>query len=228
MDPLVRTPPNPLMSALLPADFNPSQITKENMTNLTTIAEDGKLVFLLHNVFSPTECENLIRISEATGYTQALLHVGSGKQILVKEHRDSLRVLIDDFQFAESLLQRVLPHLPGEFNGEKLVEVNERLRFLRYDPGHKFNPHCDCTYVRPDLSARTLITMMVYLNENFEGGETTLLDRRSGARIPVVPKTGMVLVFEHNILHEGSIVMAGQKYAIRTDVLYTRNACWDD
>lgn len=224
---MVKTPSIPLVSALSPTDFDSSQVTKE-MVNLATIAEDDRLVFRLHNVFSSTECENLIQISEEAGYTQALLHVGSGKQILVKEHRDSLRVLIDDFQFAECLLRRVLPHLPGEFNGEKLVELNERLRFLRYDPGHKFNPHCDCTYVRPDLSARTLITMMVYLNNNFEGGETTLLDRRSGKRIPIAPKTGTVLVFEHNILHEGSIVMEGRKYAIRTDVLYTRSAGWDD
>lgn len=219
---MAEIPPIPLISALSSEAFDSSKITKETI-NLDSIAEDGKLVFLLHGVFDLKESERLIQITEATGYTTALIHVGD-KQILLKEHRDSLRVLIDDRQFVERLLQRVLPHLPSVFKDEQLVELNERLRFLRYDPGHKFSAHCDCSYSRPDMSARTLITMIAYLNEDFEGGETTLLERRSGNRIAIVPKTGTVLVFEHNILHEGSMVSQGRKYAIRTDVLYTRSA----
>lgn len=39
-----------------------------------------------------------------------------------------------------------------------------------------------------------------------------------------------MLIFQHDILHEGSILEEGRKYAIRTDVMYTKNAstnnCW--
>jgi len=35
-----------------------------------------------------------------------------------------------------------------------------------------------------------------------------------------VPHTGMVLVFEHDILHEGSKLVEGRKYTVRTDVVY--------
>ena len=38
--------------------------------------------------------------------------------------------------------------------------------------------------------------------------------------MPVVPRAGRVLVFQHNILHEGSTLISGTKYAMRTDVMY--------
>jgi hypothetical protein len=37
----------------------------------------------------------------------------------------------------------------------------------------------------------------------------------------VIPKTGSVLLFQHDMYHEGSILVKGNKYAIRTDVMYT-------
>lgn len=222
MDPVI--PPVPLTSVLSPA-FDSSQITKE-MLDLDHIEESGKLAFLLHNVFTPEECKNLIKTSEDSGYSEALVHVGGGRQILMKGYRDGSRVMIDDKEFVGRLLQRIASQLPTSFENEKLLEINERLRFLRYDDGDQFQPHCDASYGRPDNSARTLITLQIYLNEDFKGGETTFLHRRTGRTreskcVPVVPKTGMILVFEHNILHEGSLVKRGRKYTIRTDVLYT-------
>ena len=34
--------------------------------------------------------------------------------------------------------------------------------------------------------------------------------------------SGSVLVFQHNIMHEGSELIKGQKYTMRTDVMYTK------
>lgn len=76
----------------------------------------------------------------------------------------------------------------------------------------------DGTYYRPDGRERSHVTVQLYLNEGFKGGETTFLG--SGRDYAVVPKTGMVLVFEHALFHEGSAVTEGRKYAIRTDVMY--------
>jgi hypothetical protein len=37
-----------------------------------------------------------------------------------------------------------------------------------------------------------------------------------------VPKTGMALVFSQDLYHEGSTLISGRKYAVRTDFMYTR------
>ena len=39
--------------------------------------------------------------------------------------------------------------------------------------------------------------------------------------LDVVPRAGSVLLFEHRLYHEGSLLVSGTKYAIRTDVMYT-------
>jgi hypothetical protein len=44
----------------------------------------------------------------------------------------------------------------------------------------------------------------------------------------LVPKTGTAVVFEHNILHEGSPLEGGVKYIARTDIVFkrTQNPGW--
>ncbi|CAF4553628.1 unnamed protein product [Rotaria socialis] len=80
----------------------------------------------------------------------------------------------------------------------------------------------DGIYHRQDGSDETsFITVQLYLNENFQGGETTFLDYFDRSRnVACKPLTGMVLIFEHRIYHEGSMLEKGRKYTVRTDVMY--------
>ena len=66
------------------------------------------------------------------------------------------------------------------------------------------------------------ITALIYLSDGFIGGETTLYDIYNyDNNIKLKPETGMVLLFDHLIWHEGSELIKGKKYIIRTDVMYT-------
>ena len=40
----------------------------------------------------------------------------------------------------------------------------------------------------------------------------------------VVPEPGLVFLFDHSVLHDGELVQAGRKYAIRTEVMYRGTA----
>ena len=40
--------------------------------------------------------------------------------------------------------------------------------------------------------------------------------------VDIIPEPGLVLVFQHVISHEGMRVNGGVKYAIRSDVMYSR------
>jgi len=110
-------------------------------------------------------------------------------------------------------------------NNESITAVglNERMRFLKYKPGHFFAPHQDIPYVRgPDCGAKagekSHITVQLYLNDKFKGGATRFL---SGTRhYDVVPKIGSALIFDHELLHEGSRVSGGIKYSVRTDIMF--------
>jgi hypothetical protein len=60
------------------------------------------------------------------------------------------------------------------------------------------------------------LTFLIYLNEGCEGGETRL----PGASVS--PRTGLGLLFQHLLLHEGAALQAGVKYVLRSDVMFRR------
>jgi hypothetical protein len=74
--------------------------------------------------------------------------------------------------------------------------------------------------------AKSYFTFLIYLNDDFEGGETRFYMPTEDGMVArgVVPKRGSVLVFPQgntcSLIHEGSAVTSGTKYVIRTDVLY--------
>lgn len=93
------------------------------------------------------------------------------------------------------------------------------------------------TCQRRNERERSWKTIMIYLNDDFEGGTTNFLndmapirydeDHRIRAtpdqiRYKVIPEAGTALVFNHRMLHEGDLVTKGCKYILRSDVMYTR------
>ena len=80
--------------------------------------------------------------------------------------------------------------------------------------------------MRPDGSAQSYLTLMLYLNSgggvDFTGGETSFVSESGGQRdVALVPRAGDVLIFTHPVLHQGNEVTQGRKYAVRTDVMYS-------
>lgn len=195
----------------------------------------GGFAFVLHDVFTPAECAAMIADSEARGYDQALVNAGYA-QVLDTSYRNSMRNIWDDRDTAAEIHARIAPHLPSEDEPHcfgyackpmrlKCDGLNERLRFLRYDPGDFFAAHQDGSFVRPDGSSQSFLTVMIYLNSgggvDFTGGETSFVSK-TGAEpdVALTPRAGDVLIFTHPVLHQGDEVTSGRKYAVRTDIMY--------
>ncbi len=181
-----------------------------------SLDHQAPLVFTVGDVLSASECAGLIDRIESLGPTVAPISTPTG-QVMRTDVRNNARVMFDDASFAKALFDRALPHLPQQLCGMKPVGTNERFRCYRYDVEQRFAPHYDGSFARSD-NERSLLTFMVYLNEGFGGGATEFHD----FGIAVTPKTGMALFFQHLLLHEGCIITRGQKYALRTDVMYRR------
>eukprot|EP00039_Didymoeca_costata_P027311 m.18180 g.18180 ORF g.18180 m.18180 type:complete len:295 (-) comp6226_c0_seq1:139-1023(-) len=132
--------------------------------------------------------------------------------------------------------------------GYQPVGLYERLRFLNYKPGDFFSPHKDGTYNHParPLEEASKVTVMLYLNDlQNNGGGTTFVhpdsqfiqqdEENEGeeknkcneiiyedgrGNLTITPRKGMVLMFDHKIMHEGSLLRAGEKWCMRADVMY--------
>lgn len=169
--------------------------------------ETEPLLWTVDGVYTEAECRNFIDFIERSSPTLATNN---------PLYRDQDRVINDDPEIAGELFRRLRPHLPGRINTLKLVGLNERLRLYRYRAGQRFEAHMDHWY-RPAENRVTLHTVLVYFNDDFEGGETRF---REQIERTIIPRRGTAAIFQHKIRHEGCPVRRGIKYAMRSDVIY--------
>lgn len=201
----------------------------------------GKTSFaiVVHDLLTRQECSSLIRRAQDEGFDDALIHGPDGKEVLNQSVRKCGRCMIDDDELSDTIYKRICAALEGTMHEKKIkkktikssdgeltvtsVGLNERMRFLKYEKGQYFAPHLDLSYVRgPEFGKRagetSYVTVQIYLNEKIKGGSTRFL---CGNRYhDVNPKVGSVLIFDHDLLHEGSKVISGTKYSVRTDIMY--------
>jgi hypothetical protein len=169
-------------------------------------------IFTLSGALSSTECQEMINFSEAQGFEAATI-IAPGGPRLDREVRNNDRVTVDDPNLAGRIWNRVEAFLPRMLLGRHARGLNERFRFYRYAPGQKFSWHADLPFQREN-GELSLLTFMIYLNDTYEGGATRF------ETLELRGQTGMALVFEHGLIHEGGAVLQGRKYVMRSDVMY--------
>jgi len=191
------------------------------------VKQPNYLVFTIDHFLSKDECQELIDKTEQVGYEQALVNIGFGNQKLIPDYRKSDRCIIDDFGMADWFWDRLKDFLEPKFKEKKVIGLNERMRFLRYHKGDFFKAHFDGSFDREEQKSQ--VTFFLYLNDDYQGGACNFLDpgarwndKNDKALVPCPPQAGRLLVFQHNICHEGGILDGGTKYALRTDVMYER------
>lgn len=167
----------------------------------------------IEGILSAHECDALVREAECDGFTEAPITTATGFE-MHPEIRNNTRVIVDDHARARQLWERIAPWIPAELRRWQAVGLNERFRCYRYEAGQYFEWHRDGSF-RRDLDERSMLTLMIYLNEGYVGGRTDFSDYPA-----VEPRRGMALVFEHGLLHRGAPVLAGIKYVLRTDVMF--------
>jgi hypothetical protein len=94
-----------------------------------------------------------------------------------------------------------------------VTSIGKVLECYRYTEGDYITAHCDKS-TKTDRSCWSTHTIIIYLNDNFTGGETDFPKNN----IKVIPKVGKALLFEHGILHQANQVLEGVKYLLRLNV----------
>lgn len=173
------------------------------------LAED---IFIIEDFFSREECNDFIFSSELRGYEAAKVDI-DGKQVMLTSVRNNSRITFKDEALAEELWEKVMPYCVATVGMSQVIGLNEMFRFYKYAPGQRFKSHIDGSYQRNDKEF-SLYTFMVYLNDDFTGGETGF------KHLDIKPKAGTALIFKHSLRHEGKPIIEGEKYVLRTDIMY--------
>jgi hypothetical protein len=185
----------------------------------------------LRNVLSVDECDQLVELSEALGYHDDA-PVSLPRSIL---HNGNFTWVVD-----ESVDGPIWDRCKGFFENSDHTSLrpqglNARFRFYRYGVGDFFAPHADGAWPGSRVVDGRLVhdaygdrisemTFLIFLTDGYEGGRT--LFQTSKDTLSCVPtRKGAVLCFPHgrhpqHCIHSGEGIASGQKYIIRTDVLF--------
>jgi predicted 2-oxoglutarate/Fe(II)-dependent dioxygenase YbiX len=169
-------------------------------------------IAILPDRFRADECAAWIASAAAEGFEEATVSTRKGA-LRDESVRNNSRVVRDDVALAAMVWRRLRDHVPAFLDGRQATGINERFRFYRYAPGERFAGHVDGAYRRAN-GEESRLTLMIYLNDDFTGGETAF------AETVVTPRRGTVLLFRHALFHEGRPVGQGIKYVLRSDVMF--------
>jgi prolyl 4-hydroxylase len=171
---------------------------------------------LIPNFLTHEECVGFIEFAEKQGFEEALVNTRAKGQVMLKDMRDNDRHIFQSIDLASQLWGLVEEHVPSDVDGWKANGLNEQFRIYRYKNGQQFKVHPDGAFKRNE-NEHSKITVIIYLNEGFEGGETEFVMPHE----VIEPLAGTMLLFAHGQLHKGNPVPNGTKYVLRTDVMYT-------
>lgn len=175
----------------------------------------SEIIWTIDNFLTSSECEELILFSEQKGYKLAEVSLPSGSKIITGI-RNNYRLIYEDLDLASKYWSVLKQYCPEKIDDAIANGLNEQFRFYKYESNQRFKRHIDGRYKRSE-NEESRITFMIYLNDDFEGGETKFDE------VTVSPKTGTVLCFIHEQKHEGCPVPEGTKYVLRSDVMYKTN-----
>ncbi|WP_418909822.1 2OG-Fe(II) oxygenase [Bacillus pinisoli] len=184
-------------------------ITEDRVVKIIAKVEEP-LVVVLGNVLSDEECDELIRLSQDR---MERSKVGSVRA--VNELRTSSSVFLPEDE--SDVVTRVEKRISQIMNIP--VEHGEGLQILNYQIGQEYKAHFDFfTSASKVVKNPRISTMVMYLNDVEEGGETYFPE----LKLYVSPQKGMAVYFEYFYddqtlndltLHGGAPVIVGDKWA---------------
>jgi hypothetical protein len=165
----------------------------------------GKDIIIKDNFLSNVACETIIEQAELEGFEKSQV-IKEGQNVHDDYSRSSSTVWFKDTWHITDMLHKYIPEI-------KKLKV-EGWQLLRYNTSEEFKAHFDCLSREKDR----LFTVLIYLNDNFEGGETQFVNKK----VTINPLQGRLIMWKNLSsgkcdplsLHAGNPVKSGTKYIL--------------
>ena len=102
----------------------------------------------------------------------------------------------------------------------ELLRPNKLIMTAKYQPDQQFNIHTDTGLFYDKINQeKSMYTLLIYLNDNYDEGETVFYDNQFTETVKIIPKKGMGLLFHIDEFHRGNVVKNGKKYWIGCEII---------
>eukprot|EP00298_Acanthocystis_sp_HF-20_P019974 c244_g1_i1.p1 GENE.c244_g1_i1~~c244_g1_i1.p1 ORF type:complete len:268 (-),score=90.36 c244_g1_i1:410-1213(-) len=167
---------------------------------------EKKVSFILENVFSPIEANQMIFAAEKVGFSAA------------NDSRSISSFSCDDTQITNLIWKRIRPYVPRCWHSGEALGLSSRFQIIRYDVTDDPITHGN---INTDSRKMTKLSVFICLNDEYQGGQIRFLDQVFHDHVDVDSKLGRTLVFEHGIRYQINPIASGRKYLLRMEVLYS-------
>lgn len=182
---------------------------------------------LIKSAFDENFCKQLIA-EKINSFKAASTHYPTS-------YRNNERQVVDNEILSAILFEKIEKYIPDkievtgisedEHGTWKLESLNSRIRFCKYGENQYFNKHLDGVhFISKDKQSK--LTFMIYLNgnEEFDGGRTLFFNSKVDNKVigSYEPAQGDLMIFDHNFWHSGETVRSGNKYILRSDIIYKK------
>lgn len=191
--------------------------------NFKVVSNLGKCkdytVFEIDNFITPHMCDQIVETAKQKGITESTIVDNRGMRVLDLFTRKSKQTWLQD---AESSTVRSVSEWVSVLT-DMPVSHQEDLQVVAYEKGGYYNPHFDASFhpdVIPNMNrgcGPRLYTFLIYLNDDFEGGETDFPE----IGVCIKPKKGKAILFQNiddhqdlipESMHAGCPVTKGTKW----------------
>jgi hypothetical protein len=174
---------------------------------------DQNLYCFYDDILTPKACEIIINTYTQDGIERLDPHIG-GAEHIDRDIRNVQRINLPTYREIGGRLAAVglsANHHRWNFD----ISHSSQAEFLIYPPGGRYTTHID-TFLSPGSVCRKL-TVVAFLNDNFEGGRFYL--QVSNEKLYPPQKPGTVIVFPSFLPHGVEDILSGERYAV---------VCWMD
>ena len=174
---------------------------------------DGYTVLEIYNILSHKQCRDLIEYAKTKEMVPSTIADYTNKETgsQANNTRRSTNVWLSD---GDHPVINNIANISAELTGLS-VENQEMLQIVKYEPGGTFFPHfdvCDSTDQEfcdkfNHYSGQRRYTLLIYLNDDFTGGETEFVD----IGLKIKPEIGKAILFP-SITADTQTIMLNSKH----------------
>jgi hypothetical protein len=175
-------------------------------------------IFTIDNLYTNDEIEeylNYVETSDSKNPTFSNMEFKNGK--IIKQELSNL------------FYSRISSHLPNNYIDRnstmwKYLEASKFIFYSKLKQDESFMIHTDTGSVYDKINNKySKYTVLTYLNDSFEGGQTKFYDKMFKNLVTITPKRNRTLIFDIDLFHSGEQVLSGNKYWIGTELICSKN-----
>ena len=187
------------------------KVTSENVTQYSDIPFE---IFTLDDVFTSKEIEEFSRFVENADEKNRHFSSSPFKNGKIVHE-----------QYSNIMWTKIKESLPATYKDRKGVTwvpigVPYTIMYATIQANQRFGIHTDtgCVYDTKE-NMYSKFTVLTYLNDNFEGGQTTFYDTNFTKTVSISPRKNRTLIFDIDLYHCGEVVITGKKNWIGTELV---------